>query len=78
MDWGGSDFWAIFPTLGIEFSFETGLIEVTVDRLSGESVVDLLHGTNLRFVIIYPPSTEMIKDVDLEDYDAVMDALEHY
>lgn len=75
--WGSADTWMILPNLGIDFRFEPGQISVQIDRIGGVSFLDLLSGTDLRFVIIYPPSTKMIEDVDIEDYEAVMEALEH-
>ena len=75
--WGSGDYWLVLPNLGIDFVFETGQIEVRIDRYpSGGSPLEIISGTDFRFVIIYPPSTEIIKDVDISDYDAVMEALE--
>lgn len=74
--WGGGDYWVVLPNLSIGFTFGTGSIEARVDRYSsGDSPLDLIAGTDYRFVIIYPPSTEMIKGVDIEDYEAIMDTI---
>ncbi len=72
---GSADSWSVLPTLGVEFDFETESIEVRIDRISEVSLVELLHGLYLRFVIVYPPSTGKLKTVNFEDYEAVIEAL---
>ena len=75
--WGEGSTWLILPNLGIDFTIRPGSIETNITRpSSGASFVPLLDGTYLRFVIIYPPSTGNLVGVDVEDYEAVMEALE--
>ena len=65
---GYCNYWVVLPDLGVDFTFETGSIELRIDLYSsGDSPLDLITGANFRFVIVFPPSTEMMKGVDNED-----------
>lgn len=75
--WGVINVWWILPFNGIDFTFVNELIEVRMLRDSfGTSLVKNLENSQLRFVIIYPPSMNALDGIDLNDYDAVMEALD--
>ncbi len=73
--WGRSALWTILPDLGIGFSYRPGEVEVNIDRISGISFVDALSGVSLRFIVIYPPAAGKLKNVNITDYEAVMEVL---
>jgi len=72
---GGGDNWLVLPALGAEFGFDTESIEVRIDRISEISVLGLFNGLYFRFVIIHPPRAGKLTNINIEDYEAVMDAL---
>ena len=51
-------------------------MELDFNRISGNYELYPLHGTDLRFVIFYLPPKGNIGNVNIEDYGAVMEAVE--
>ena len=52
-------------------------IQVTIDRISGIYEVDLFQGANLKFAVIHPPGVRKFANVNIKDYETVIEELEH-
>ncbi len=75
---GSESIWFTMDPFGAAYEYSLGQFELTIYRLSGSEIRSpSWDGYRIKVVIIYPPSTEIIQNVDLEDYVAVMKALEH-
>ena len=71
----GTDVWWQLPAYGINIAHFPGTIEVHIERGSTCEPGVNYEGQNLKFVAIPPGSMEDFGDVDLEDHDAVMQAI---
>ena len=71
------DLWIVLPDLGVNFTFQPRFAEVRIDSIRGISSVRFLDGLDLRFVVIYPPAMGKLGNVNIENYEAVMRALDY-
>ncbi|MDE2958136.1 MAG: hypothetical protein OXU68_14180 [Bacteroidota bacterium] len=69
----------VLGTVSMTYIYGEDFVAVFIARPAGNNrVARIFDGDRVRFLVMTPAGAARLKDVDKEDYEAVMDALESY